>query len=204
MDLNVSIKSTDAEGDAQFPSADRAVDVALAEFNALRAEIVSRFTAQAALVGLGLTTLGVIIGFTVEKNADKDLLLAVPPLTLLVVLLHTAETYRSTQIGTYIGEELWPYLKGQVGELRSWEARVAKRRRGLGVVPEIFFINSPAMIIFILAGIYALIEVEPGGWLWWVDCGVVATAVVAPLGFAWKIREDSKDLAEQTEAAAES
>ncbi len=41
---------------------ERAVDVAIAEFNALRAEIVSHVTAQAALVGLALTAAGVILG----------------------------------------------------------------------------------------------------------------------------------------------
>lgn len=36
----------------------KSVDVALTEFTALRAEIVSRRTRQAALVGVGLTALG--------------------------------------------------------------------------------------------------------------------------------------------------
>jgi hypothetical protein len=63
------------------PSPDRAVDVGLAEFETLRAEIVNHLSAQAAVVGLGLTGLGVIIGFSVKEGGSERLLLAIPPLT---------------------------------------------------------------------------------------------------------------------------
>jgi hypothetical protein len=53
--------------------------VAIAEYNALRAEIVSYITAQAALVGLALTAVGVIVGFAVKEGADERILLAIPP-----------------------------------------------------------------------------------------------------------------------------
>ena len=109
---------------------EKAVDVAIAEFGALRAEIVSHVTAQAALVGLALTAAGVIVGFTVKEGADQRLLLAIPPLTLLVVLLHTAETFRAALIGRYIAVELWGDLEGRVGKLSSWEAKVAQPEGG--------------------------------------------------------------------------
>ncbi len=73
--------------------ADKAIDVALAEFQALRNEIISHITTQAAVVGLGLTALGVIFGVVVN-NGEERLLLAVPPIALLVVMLHMAETFR--------------------------------------------------------------------------------------------------------------
>jgi hypothetical protein len=172
---------------------DRAVDVAIAEFNALRAEIVSHVTAQAALVGLALTAAGVIVGFTVKEGADQRLLLALPPLALLVVLLHTAETFRSALIGRYIATELWEDLEERVGNLRSWEARVAERRQRhvLLLLPEMFLFDFPAMAIFILAGVYALVQVGSGGTLWWIDCVALALAVVAPLGFALQIRNEA-------------
>jgi hypothetical protein len=37
-------------------------------------------TTQAAVVGVGLTGLGVIVGFVVKDQGDRRLLLAVPPL----------------------------------------------------------------------------------------------------------------------------
>jgi hypothetical protein len=172
---------------------ERAVDVAIAEFNALRAEIVSHVTAQAALIGLAITAAGVVVGFTVKEGADQRLLLALPPLALLVVLLHTAETFRAASIGRYISTELWEDLEERVGELRSWEARVAERRRRhlLLLLPELFLLDFPAMVIFIMAGVYALVQVGGGEALWWIDVGALVLAVVTPLGFALQIRRES-------------
>jgi hypothetical protein len=172
---------------------EKAVDVAVAEFNALRAEIVSHVTAQAALVGLALTAAGVIVGFTVKDGADQRLLLALPPLALLVVLLHTAETFRSALIGRYIATELWEDLEERVGDLRSWEARVAERRQRhvLLLLPEMFLLEFPAMAIFILAGVYALVQVGSGEPLWWIDCAALVLAIIAPLGFALQIRNEA-------------
>jgi hypothetical protein len=83
----------------------RDIDVGLAEFNALRAEIISRTTAQNALVGIGLTAVGVIYGLALKKAGDdKSLLLAVPPLAALASLLHASETYQVGRIGDYIRE----------------------------------------------------------------------------------------------------
>lgn len=76
------------------PGKDRVVDVALAEFNALRAEIVGHTTAQYAFVGVALTALGVILGLVIREGGDGRLPLAVPPLTALVSLLHAAISYR--------------------------------------------------------------------------------------------------------------
>jgi hypothetical protein len=185
--------ATEKAGSPDYP--DRAVDVAIAEFNALRAEIVSHVTAQAALVGLALTAAGVIVGFTVKEGADQRLLLAIPPLTLLVVLLHTAETFRAALIGRYIAEELWEDLEGRVGKLSSWEAKVAERREQppRQRLPEIFLLDFPAMSLFILASGYALVQVGSGEALWWIDCGAVALAILTPLGFALHIRRESRE-----------
>lgn len=143
------------------PSPDRAIDVGLAEFETLRAEIVSHLNAQAAVVGLGLTGLGVIIGFSVKEGGNERLLLAVPPLTLLVVLLHSASSYRLALIGSYIRKELWPYLKERVGDKRlpSWEGRVGERQRSWRSIPLSLVVDFPAMAIFILGSIVALLRV---------------------------------------------
>jgi hypothetical protein len=173
--------------------------VAIAEFNALRAEIVSHVTAQAALVGLALTAAGVIVGFTVKEGADQRLLLAIPPLTLLVVLLHTAETFRAALIGRYIAVELWGDIEGRVGRLSSWEARVARRREQPlhQLLPEIFLLDFPAMSLFILASVYALVQVGSGEALWWIDCAAVALAILTALGFALHIRRESREATEE-------
>lgn len=70
------------EPSPQLPALDpkRAIDVAVAEFNALRAEIVARMTKQAALLGVSLTALGVIAGLAYQDAGDERLLLGIPPL----------------------------------------------------------------------------------------------------------------------------
>jgi hypothetical protein len=178
---------------------ERAVDVAIAEYNALRAEIVSHVTAQAALVGLALTAAGVILGFAVKEGGDQRLLLAIPPLTLLVVMLHTAENFRAALIGRYIATTLWPSLERQVGKLHSWEAGVLDRRKQPLhlLLPEIFLLDVPAMAILILASGYALTQVGGKEALWWIDWAVIGLSVLIPLGFAVHTRRESRLAAEQ-------
>jgi hypothetical protein len=176
-------------------SPDRSVDVALAEFNALRAELVSHLTTQAGVVGLGLTALGVIVGFTVKEGGSERLLLAIPPLTLLVVLLHTAGSWRSNLLGNYIRKDLWPYLASRVGDERlpSWEHEVAARQRPWKAVLMALIIDFPAMAIFIVASVVALFQVEGGSLLWFAGCLSVAGAVLVPLLVGHQIRNSRRD-----------
>lgn len=172
---------------------EKAIDVAIAEFNALRTEIVSYISTQAALVGLALTAGGLIVGFTVKEHVDQRLLLAIPLLTLLVVSLHTAASFRSALIGRYIDNVLWANLKKHVGEIPSWEAEVAKRRQRTiwKMLPEIFFLDFPAMTIFIVGSFYSMVRVGPGEFLWWVDCVALALAIVVPAAFSLRIRDEA-------------
>jgi hypothetical protein len=48
------------------------------------------------------------------------------------------------------------------------------------------------MAIFILASVYALVQVGSGEALWWIDCGALLLAIAAPLGFALQIRHESQ------------
>lgn len=177
----------------EAPHPDRTVDVALAEFNALRSELVSHLTAQGAVVGVGLTALAVVTGFVVKEGGEERLLLLVPPITLLVVLLHSAGTYRSVKIGTYIRDWLWPYLESQVGTLPSWEEKVAQGRRSWTTVPRVAFVDFPAMALFIVASIVALAVVADGELAWWAGCGMTLAAILVPIGIGLTIRGWAED-----------
>jgi hypothetical protein len=174
------------------PIPERGVDVALAEFNALRAEIVSNITAQAALVGLGLTALGVIAGFVAKEGGDERLLLGIPPLAMLVALLHAAWSYRSASIGNYIANTLWPYLETQVGELPSWERKARERQLTLPrAIVKGVFIDVPAMALFIAASFFALARLDDHDYLWWLDCLMTLIAIVVPISIALLIRKNA-------------
>jgi hypothetical protein len=137
---------------------DKAVDVALAEFNALRTEIVNHMTAQATLTGVGLTALGVILGFALRGGGDRELLLTIPLLATLVSLLHAGINYQITLIAGYIRTTLWPYLQGRVDEeLPSWETYIATQRRPWGNFALAHLIGTPAIGLFVAASVVALL-----------------------------------------------
>jgi hypothetical protein len=70
------------------------MEVALAEYNALRAEMLNCRTTQSAFIGVGLTAIGALSVFAVADAKNRHLLLAVPALAFIVSVLHLAETDR--------------------------------------------------------------------------------------------------------------
>lgn len=170
------------------------MEAALAEYQALRAEIISNLNSQAALVGLALTAVGVIVGLTVKEGASEQLLLAIPPLTLFMVLLHIGSSYRLRLMGRYIETDLWPYIAEQVGDegLPSWEAKTAARQFSWEALPVAVFLNSPAMAILLVVSIVALIQVEGREFFSWVGWFSVVAAIVASIVVGYWVRENSR------------
>jgi hypothetical protein len=189
-----------------------AVDIALAEFNALRAEITTRMTAQAALVGVGLTALGVIVGFVVKENGDPRLLLAIPPLAAGVNFLWAVENRQIGQLGRYIRIDLWQHLKAWTGiELPSWEGLAAQRRVGFWNVVRSIFTDFTTTLIFAGAAVASQIVlidgvrignrvVKVGSTLWALDWVATALALVVPFAMTrgnWRRAETSTGGAEE-------
>ncbi len=174
---------------------DAAVGIALAEFNALRSEIDSHIAAQTTVVGLGITALGIIVGFVAKEGADSHLLLIVPPLSMFVILLFTAESYRMTMLGNHIRQDLWPFLEHQVGKLPSWEVKISEYESSKGVLAKAAFIDSPAIILFLVASIAALKWVQDSNdALWWAGCAMTGVAVLVPSIVAYRSRPSTRAL----------
>lgn len=165
---------------------EKAVDVAVAEFNALRAEIIQLNTAQAAFVGISITALGVVIGLGVRK--DDRLLLIIPPLAILVTLVYAGYAFRASEIGRYIGTKLWPYLQQRVGDVPSWEAYINAQRLGRrGVVRALTDASAP--VLYAGASLVVLIEVKDGATselktLGWVCFAAVALLLAGAAGLS--------------------
>jgi hypothetical protein len=181
------------------------IDVAVAEFNALRSEMHNRINAQAALVGVALAALGVVFGFVVKDHGETRLLLAVPPLALLVSLLSAAESHRVATIGDYVREVLWPYLTCELDDkLPSWEDGIGERRRGHQVVFRAIFLDGPATALFALAaaGAQLLAKNRDPSFenidetLWWVNWLVLFAALAAPILMGLVIKRNSERAAE--------
>lgn len=171
--------------------------MAIAEFNALRTEIVSNITAQTTIVGLGVTAIGVLVGVVAAKDGDDRLLLAIPLVSLLVVALHGAASYRIGLIGNYIRIELWPYIGGRVDKsLPSWEATVMEGRAFGRAMPKTLLVDLPPFVILLAASVAALAVVfAPCNPLWWVGVGLLLPILVAPIGVALLIHLHGKSLA---------
>jgi len=162
-------------------AADKAVDAALAEFNALRAEIIANMNMQFAIVGLGLTAIGIILGVVAREGAERQLLLGIPPLATAIVLLRIAASVRIGAIGDYIRVELWPYIQDKVGSLPSWEVDVERRRRSQHPI-TVIALNGPAVGLFSLTSLIALLfagTAQP--WLLAAGWACFAIMVAIPL-----------------------
>lgn len=150
------------------PERDRAgVDAALAEFNALRGELVAHSTGQTAILGLGLTAVGVVIGVAFGSSSRLILLAIVPILSAVVIVTYCGEAYRVITIGRYIKIELWPYLRTKSSErLPSWEEHVVDAEKHWGSVVE-----YPVIGMFGLIGVGSVLLAE----------GMSVAAVVAEI-----------------------
>ena len=103
------------------------VPVLLAEYAALRAEIVSRLNAQATTFGVTLTAVGVVGGIVLTGKASRDLLLVIPILAPSLGLFFVDHMRHMALLGLYIRGDLWEALRQELSgrSLPSWEHRWA-------------------------------------------------------------------------------
>jgi small-conductance mechanosensitive channel len=168
---------------------DKTVDVALAEFAAVRALINLRFQMQVAILGSGLTALGVLVGLVIDDKADRQLLLLVPVLGSSVSVLYAEQNRRIVLMGEYINTSLWPYLRRLTkAPVPSWEEhweRSSRTARGHVVVWRALLLvgDLAPVLMFLGASVSALAAVAHEAArhhhlaLWWL--GLVLTAVSA-------------------------
>jgi hypothetical protein len=158
------------------------VDVAVAEYNAIRAGMNQLTAGHAALTGLALTGLGVIFGFALDEKGDIRLLLAVPPIALFVSLPQAAELSRIAKLGDYIRVRLEPTLRTQVrANIPAWEQGVGTRREDPSRrirYARLLLLDFPAAGILVVTSTAAQVliavrddldRVADGlWWAWWV------------------------------------
>jgi hypothetical protein len=166
------------------PNPDRTVDVALAEYNALRAELLGHTTSQNTVLGLGLTAIGVVLGLGINAPGQRAILVVVPVVAGIVILVYWGLAYRIVVIGNYIEKILWPGLPASVTDVgRSWERSLAGLEsrwphRWLSQIVE-YAVTG----LLLMLGVYA-ISVSDGapGWLRGVVGVVLAAATVVGIG----------------------
>jgi len=147
--------------------------VMLAEFSALRAEILQRTQQQQALVALDLTVVGTIAGFVISGRADPELLLVAAVISAMMGLLWLDHHISIMRMGRYI-DELWRWTP-------SWEAFLREERHEVSW--QIVF-WSAIVTVFLGGSVACLVVGHPGGhanaalWVLW------AAGVLLALGLA--------------------
>ena len=143
---------------------DSAITIALAEYAALRAEILSRLSAQAALIGVTLTAIGVIVGIVLTREDSLDLLLVVAITAPALGLFFIDHMRQLALLGLYIRSELWPVLQHQVPNagLPSWESSWAayntrrRHHRTATYATFVVLVAVPAGAVFFVSAVVAL------------------------------------------------
>jgi hypothetical protein len=186
--------------DAPGTPPDKAVDIATAEFNALRAELASRLQAQTGSVAIALTATAAIGGVAFGGKADRLPILLILPFALGGLGISFVENgHRIQLLGIYIRVKLWPTLRLKVGQLESWEDFLVKYRGrhalheglttylALGFVPYLLIFGAPAV-----AGLFvtAVADIAHPAWFW--IAWVLGVAVL--IGFGYLALSADKDI----------
>src|SRR6266487_2734697 len=106
----------------------KVLEVALAEFKALRDEIGSRATSSHTLININVVVSGVVAGLVVNNPGRVALLLLLPILSPVLGLLWLDHAHNIRNLGDYINATLRPLITGAIGPggeaALAWEAHV--------------------------------------------------------------------------------
>jgi hypothetical protein len=189
---------------AEPEPADR-LNVALAEFNALRAEILSRSTSQQNLLNLTLVATGAIGSVAFSDTARQPVLLVVPIISCIFGMLYFDHGFAIGNIGRYIRDELtlavrtesgWPHALGWEDFVRRSMAPPSRFHRGTVQfsIPILFaFLFIPTVI-----SVYMATQLT-NTWLWlaW-SIGIIAEILTATIGLAVNRRWAASSRTERT------
>ncbi|MCG8926080.1 hypothetical protein [Lentzea sp. CC55] len=165
------------------------LNVAIAEFNALRAEIAGRSSAQHGLLNLSLVATAAIGTIAFSDAARRPVLLLLPLLSCIFGILYFDHHFAIATIGKYVKSELAPDIRHHVswGRALRWEEFVrveASSRTGLAKGMVRF--DLPIILAFVVVPALSTIYVASfasGPWFWaaW-SAGVLAEALTVVVG----------------------
>lgn len=99
----------------------KAADAVLAEYAALRAELLQNLGAQSTLINLNMTAIAGIGGIVITQRADIRLLLMLPVISGALGLLANSEARDVTVIEQYIRDHQASLLAQYVGDQRLFQ-----------------------------------------------------------------------------------
>jgi hypothetical protein len=129
----------------------------LAEYSALRQEIVQRIGSRIQLLAASSTISAIIIGVGLERRS-AELMLVVPMVACLFGLQVLYETLVVFQIGGYIRDNIEAPLRAAYNASTGWEAQQPSRRiwrSPLGNLPALLATLLPSTVTLILGWSYS-------------------------------------------------
>jgi len=131
-------------------------EVMLAEYSALRNEILQRMGFQWSIFALQLTAAGVIFSFSLSSSSHTGFLLIIPIATYVLSGRYLAVYLGIRNISAYIREVLEPKANGQLN-WEGWCAMQQPRARPLTLL-------NPLFLAFPGIAVAALVWVAPYVW----------------------------------------
>ncbi|MGJ5753714.1 hypothetical protein FB563_1852 [Streptomyces puniciscabiei] len=131
-------------------SADQGTEGPLAEFAALRQEIIQRQATQHNVLALQLTISGAVFSFALTGTSRSGFLLIIPVSTYMLCSRFVEDHVGIGQLGRYIGEHLGPRIPGGLG----WESWIARNPVSFGI-PWLswiyaYFVTFPGVAVLAL------------------------------------------------------
>jgi hypothetical protein len=132
-----------------------AVDIALKEFESVRAEIAAHQHTKAQYLTLAITATGAIGSFALGRNGNRDALLVLPLVLSGLTIIYLRHNVDIELLGQYVRRELWPYVARQavnsgpasdeqdgsqavpvaaasdIADVPSWDHWIQERRKAL-------------------------------------------------------------------------
>jgi hypothetical protein len=167
-------------------------DGALAEFTALRQEILNRLSIQNGIIGLQLTAAGALFGFALSSVSQTTLLVIIPMLSYVLLTRYLMHGTVIADISDYIRQVLSPRIPDGLG----WESHWRKQPDRLSLT----WWRHPNMALFPGSSALALGWAAPNilgaGWsvahLGLVSIWVIGLAVTGYSGYLmWRSSHSS-------------
>lgn len=145
--------------DQPAASQDRRVDVVLAEYNALRAEIISVLSSQQTFTNLNVTAATAITGLVLAQKVNPQLLLVAAVVSSVLGLIYVANTVHVRSLGGYINDVLRPIVTDYTGEskLLGWDQYFEAHHHRARLLLR----GASAGLLFSAVPVVALISVRP-------------------------------------------
>ena len=195
--------------DAAAPRNDHGYDAAIAEFNALRTEILANRQVETTLVTAALTILAAVGGFALAKTGTRrEIVLVLPPVLCGLGLIFVRSMTQTARIGTYIRDRLWEQIISDSGRtIPSWEGYLTESLYGKGGTAYSVVTVLPPALIFAVPSVASLAithaQSRTNLWpLWWA--GVLAIVALVGLWVLSKPKTPQKKKVEDNAGAGPS